>query len=205
MDQSIILVDENDCEIGYGEKLETHRQALLHRAFSIFLFDRESGRMLLQRRAKGKYHSGGLWSNACCSHPRRGKTMEQALMSRLKEELGLDVRFHIVDPGQSCLPDRDDIIYSCGTFQYHADFDNLSENELDHVFLYCPGRSGFSEDPLHPNPEEIEDLRWVTLEELTSWMAESPEDFSAWFKPAYDLAYHVLCRQTGSSDTAPCS
>ena len=85
----IILVDEQDCEIGYGEKLDVHIKAQLHRAFSIFVFDWTERKMLIQKRAEGKYHSGGKWCNACCSHPRKGEVMEEALARRLQEELDM--------------------------------------------------------------------------------------------------------------------
>ena len=136
MDQLLVLVDESDQETGYGEKLHVHQNALLHRAFSIFVFDWDKEEMLLQRRASGKYHSGGLWSNACCSHPRKGETMAHALNNRLKAELGLETDVKIQSP-----PDG-------GCF------------------------------------------------ELKKWLSESPVDFTAWFRPAFELAYSVLSRQT---------
>lgn len=128
--------------------------------------------------------------------------MEQALMNRLKEELGYDARFHLADPEPGGILSRDDAIYFCGTFRYRADFGDLSENELDHVFLYCPALSESPDSDFHPNPEEIEDLRWVTLEELSNWMTASPGDFSAWFKPACELVCRVLCRQADSRITS---
>ena len=201
MDEYLILVDENDNEIGYEQKLKVHTERLLHRAFSIFIFDWRSHKMLLQKRASSKYHSGGLWSNACCSHPRRGQSMEAALSSRLRDELGLETTLKIADPRQyGLLLDGEDTIYSCGQFLYHADFGDLGEHELDHVFLYSPEFGGFDQADFHVNPAEIEDLRWVTISELQDWLSQSPGDFSAWFQPAFELAYEVLKQQARDKD-----
>src|SRR4030042_2763439 len=116
--EKIILVDENDREIGTEEKLKTHEQGKLHRAFSIFVFN-SKGELLLQRRAKGKYHSGGLWTNTCCSHPREGEKLEEAVHRRLKQEMGLDCP-----------------LKEAFSFIYKVRFENgLFEHELDHVFI----------------------------------------------------------------------
>lgn len=193
MNDELILVDSQDRVTGYGEKLEVHQKELLHRAFSIFIIDRTDKTMLIQKRAAGKYHSGSLWTNACCSHPRKGETMEACLSERVKEELGLKVRFHIVDPkADDVLPEEGNAIYSCGSFTYLARFDGLSEYEIDHVFLYCPPAHTFSKEDIVCNPEEIEDSRWVAMDELKKWMVASPEQFTAWFERALDLVY--LCQ-----------
>ena len=131
MQDELILVDLFDRAIGHGEKLDVHRRRLLHRAFSVFLVD-ENGRWLLQKRADGKYHSGGLWANACCSHPRWGETLPQAVSRRLQEELGIT--------GEA---------RELFSFIYYTPFPSLSEYEYDHVFLLL--HSG----PVTPNPEEI--------------------------------------------------
>ncbi|MCI8431112.1 MAG: NUDIX domain-containing protein [Lachnospiraceae bacterium] len=202
MDQLLVLVDESDQETGYGEKLHVHQNALLHRAFSIFVFDWDKEEMLLQRRASGKYHSGGLWSNACCSHPRKGETMAHALNNRLKAELGLETDVKIQSPPDGgCFMPEKETIYRCGAFHYFASFGGLSENELDHVFLYGIWReTGSDKAFFHPelpfNPEEIEELKWISICELKKWLSESPVDFTAWFRPAFELAYSVLSRQT---------
>jgi isopentenyl-diphosphate delta-isomerase type 1 len=201
MNDEIILIDEQDHEIGYGDKLEVHQKELLHRAFSIFIFDWTDYKMLIQKRAGGKYHSGGLWTNACCSHPRKGETMDECLCQRLKEELGIDLTFHVTDPDTcALLLDGSDVIYSCGSFQYFAKFDSLSENELDHVFLYSPTYDGFSKNDFVPNPDEIDEIQWITIPELQIWMQEKPEEFTAWFPPAFELAHEVLCRQARNLD-----
>jgi isopentenyl-diphosphate delta-isomerase type 1 len=197
----LVWVDEDDNEIGYGEKMETHVSGKLHRAFSVFVFDWMDGKMLLQRRAFAKYHSGGLWSNACCSHPKKGEAMEDAINERLKTELGLDANVHIIDPVEcGLLLHGGDVIYSCGKFQYRAFFENLSENELDHVFLYSPDHNGFFKEDFCYNPEEIEEIRWVTIGELKTWMEEKPDDFTVWFQSAFETAYDVLCRQGRNRD-----
>lgn len=193
MNDQIILVNEQDKEIGYGEKLQVHRKELLHRAFSIFIFDRTNQTMLLQKRAAGKYHSGGLWTNACCSHPRKGETMEDCLSGRVKEELGFDAHFHIVDPTDCVgIPEDGDVIYRCGSFRYFAGFEELSEHEIDHVFLYCPRERQFTETDFTVNPEEAETVRWVPVEEVKTWLRDAPEEFTAWFARAFALACAVL-------------
>ena len=138
MNEWIILVDEQDKEIGFGEKLDVHVKEQLHRAFSVFIFDPKSQKMLIQKRAEGKYHSGGKWSNACCSHPRKGEIMEEALARRLQEELGfwMPERLNVFTYPE--FPDEMNInnIVEVGHFTYYAKFDGLSEHEIDHVFVY---------------------------------------------------------------------
>lgn len=157
----VILVDENDNEIGTEEKISAHKKGLLHRAFSIFIFD-SKGRMLIQKRKKDKYHSGGLWTNACCSHPRPGEDINEAVHRRLKEEMGFDTQLKEIF-----------------SFIYKATFDNgLTEYEYDHVFI------GFYDGDVHPNPEEAEDYKWIEVEELTKDVAQHPEKYTVWFKIA---------------------
>ena len=155
----VILVDEHDREIGTEEKLVAHRRGLLHRAVSAFLFDSE-GRQLIQRRADGKYHSAGLWSNACCSHPLPGESPTGAVARRLREELGITV------PLTPLL-----------RFTYRAELENgLIEHELDHVFV---GR--FDGIPV-PDPAEVSEWRWVAPDTLNAEMALAPGTFTAWFR-----------------------
>lgn len=155
----VVLVNEQDQAIGTMEKMVAHRSGMLHRAFSIFLFDPE-GRVLLQQRADAKYHSAGLWSNACCSHPRPGEDVLSAAVRRLGEELGaeagLEKRF---------------------AFTYHAHFANhLQEHEFDHVLF------GAFSGVLHPDPEEIKAVRWLSPEELSAELATMPEAFTPWLR-----------------------
>lgn len=198
MNDSIILVDENDDVIGYTEKMDAHIRKLQHRAFSIFIFDWKTGKMLLQKRARGKYHSGGLWTNACCSHPRRGEKMETCLSERLREELGMEVHLRIKSADASePLLNGTDVIYSCGKFSYLASFDGLYENEIDYVFLYSPIPEGIAPDSVSINMQEVEDIKWISIPELELWMEREPQAFTAWFKPAFELVCEVLGRQAG--------
>ncbi|MDO4467595.1 MAG: isopentenyl-diphosphate Delta-isomerase [Bacillota bacterium] len=167
--EHITLVDENDHIIGYGEKYEVHRRALLHRAFSVFVYDESSQKFLIQKRAEGKYHSGGVWSNACCSHPRMNETMEKALNRCTLEELGVEF--------PEFLP--------CGSFTYLARFGYLSEHEIDHVFLVKLQDGTNMKFPF--NPKEISFLQWMSKEEIEQYRNTNPSAFSAWFFKAYNL------------------
>ncbi|MDP3929803.1 MAG: isopentenyl-diphosphate Delta-isomerase [Bacteroidota bacterium] len=163
MQEMVILVDEHDNEIGLMEKQEAHVKALLHRAFSVMVFN-DKGEMLLQQRALSKYHSGGLWTNTCCSHPRQGETTEQAAHRRLQEEMGFDCELKLHQ-----------------TFIYKAPFDNgLTEHELDHVFI-----GTYNQDP-QINPEEVNDFHWISLTELDQQLRNQPEKFTVWFKMIMD-------------------
>ena len=162
-DARLIAVDEHDRETGTVEKMAAHRQGVLHRAFSIFVFD-DADRLLLQRRASGKYHSGGLWSNTCCSHPRAGESLLDAAHRRLREEMGFDCA---LDP-----------VYG---FVYRAVLDGgLVEHEYDHVLA---GR--FQGTPV-PDATEVDDWEWVSLPLVQSRFDENPNAFTAWFKHALD-------------------
>lgn len=154
----VILVDKSDKAIGSEEKLSAHKKGLLHRAFSILIFNSD-GKMLVQKRAKEKYHSGGLWSNACCSHPKPGEETLDAAHRRLKEELNMDCDLKE--------------IYS---FQYQTNFGELTENELDHVVI------GKSDQSPVLNPEEVEEFRYTSLDNLVHDIKQNPDDYSFWFK-----------------------
>jgi isopentenyl-diphosphate delta-isomerase len=161
--EQVILVDEQDRELGVMEKMEAHEKAVLHRAFSVFLFN-EQGDMLLQQRAFTKYHSGGLWTNACCSHPRPAEATHSAACRRTQEELGIS-------------PD----IGHAFSFVYKAAFDNgLTEHEFDHVFV------GRWDGDLMLNPEEVAAVRYVPVLEIRREMEERPELYTVWFKIAFD-------------------
>jgi isopentenyl-diphosphate delta-isomerase len=160
--QQVILVNERDDAIGVMEKMEVHQKGLLHRAFSIFIFN-NSGQLLLQKRASGKYHSPGLWTNTCCSHPMPNEELEQAANRRLKEELGIS----------TSLKD----IFS---FTYKATMENgLVEHEFDHVF------TGTFEGIILPDLNEVEDFKYVSLEEIKQWLQTNPGDFTKWFIIAF--------------------
>ncbi len=162
MTEEVILVDEQDAEIGSMEKLEAHRTGALHRAFSVFIF-RSDGKMLLQKRAAHKYHSPNLWTNACCSHPRPGESNKDAAVRRVKEELGM-----IVSPFESF------------THLYKADMGNgLTEHELDHVFL------AVSDEKPSPNPEEVSETLYLEDVEIRKQIEHYPEQYTYWFKALY--------------------
>ena len=155
----VILVDENDNEIGAGEKIKTHKEGKLHRAFSIFVFN-SKGELLLQRRAKSKYHSGGLWSNTCCSHPEVGESLEKTVHRRLKEEMGFDCELK-------------EIL----SFTYRTKLDNgLIENEYDHVFV-----GNFDGEP-SPDPEEVDEWKWIDVKELKKDIQENPNNYTYWLR-----------------------
>lgn len=159
MREEVILVNENDEAIGVEEKLKTHLLGALHRAFSVFIFN-SGGQLLLQKRAGTKYHSGGLWSNTCCGHPRPGESIEGASRRRLYEEMGFDCELKEVFD-----------------FIYRAELDDgLFEHEYDHVLV-----GGFDGEP-NPNRDEVDDWKWVSLPELRLDMRRTPDAFTYWFK-----------------------
>lgn len=169
MKEKVILVDEHDREIGTMEKMEAHRKSLLHRAFSIFVFDSEK-KLLLHQRAKTKYHSEGLWTNTCCSHPRPDEELMGAATRRLMEEMGF-----------TC-PLKEVFV-----FQYKAELDkDMTENEIDHVFV-----GEYNGAPV-PNPEEVSDYKWISLSELAAKVRENPEDYTYWLKNALDQLIAVM-------------
>ena len=159
MEEFVVLVNPEDQVLGLMEKQQAHINSLLHRAFSVFLFN-SKGEMLLQKRASGKYHSPLKWTNAVCSHPRIEETYLEGAKRRLKEELGIEA-----DLSEKF------------SFIYKADVGNaLWEHELDHVFV------GTFEDEFHLNQEEVEEVRYITIENLDREMSEHPENFTEWFK-----------------------
>jgi isopentenyl-diphosphate Delta-isomerase len=157
--QEVVLVNEKDVPVGTMEKMEAHQKGLLHRAFSVFIFD-SNGKMLLQQRAGGKYHGAYLWTNACCSHPFPGEAVEEAASRRLKEELGFTT------PLQK--------IFS---FTYYAPVENnLIEHEYDHVF------AGQYEGEINPNKTEVAGYYYQEMEAIKLAIQFQPENFTSWFK-----------------------
>jgi len=159
MEEFVVLVNENDEQLGLMEKQQAHVAGLLHRAFSVFIFN-SKGELLLQQRAKGKYHSPELWTNTCCSHPRDGESYMEAAKRRLREEMGfeceLEEKFHFI---------------------YKAKLDiNLFEHELDYVF------AGIYDGEIKINGEEVDDYKWISMEELMGDMEFNPEIYTVWFK-----------------------
>lgn len=158
----VILVDENDRPVGMAAKMEVHENGLLHRAFSIFIFNTK-GEMLLQRRSGSKYHSGGLWSNACCSHPQPGQDTQSAAQKRLYEEMGFTIGLEKIFD-----------------FIYRADFENgLTEFEFDHVF------AGEYEGEIIINKEEADDYCYKTVKEIGESLKAHPQKYTAWFHIAF--------------------
>ncbi|MEN8186401.1 MAG: isopentenyl-diphosphate Delta-isomerase [Bacteroidota bacterium] len=166
IEEQVILVNEKDEQIGLMPKMEAHEKAMLHRAFSVFVFNKK-GELLLQQRAADKYHSPKLWTNTCCSHQRDGETNLDAGKRRLQEEMGFVCELNEVF-----------------SFIYKAPFDNgLTEHELDHVMV-----GYYDEDP-KVNPEEVGGFIWMTLEEVRNDIKEHPEKYTEWFKIIFKESY----------------
>jgi isopentenyl-diphosphate delta-isomerase len=165
----VIVVDENDQPLGSMEKMEVHHKALLHRAFSVFIFN-EKREMLLQKRAAGKYHSPGLWTNACCSHPQPGHETIPAATKRLQEEMGFTTKLE-----------------KAFDFIYNAPFDNgLTEYEFDHVLV------GSYTGTISPNPEEVADYCYQSLSDIKKLLQTDPDAYTVWFKIAFPKLENYL-------------
>ena len=179
MTEWITLVNEADEITGYEEKMKTHVEERLHRAFSLFLFNWEDKKLLIHRRAEGKYHSGGLWTNTCCSHPRKGEELSDAVVRRMGDELGLSFEWDVLQPPADMAPYGQ--LEELGKFRYYARFEHCAESEIDHVY-YLPVKE--KSIRLCPDPEEMSECKWVSMEALDQWMAEKPQDFTVWFPQA---------------------
>jgi len=169
LEEKVILVDKNDKQVGLMPKLEAHEKGILHRAFSVFIFNSKY-ELLLQKRASSKYHSGGLWTNTCCSHPREGEDTLDAANRRLDEEMGIKTSLRKV--------------YD---FIYKAELDNqLTEHEFDHVFYGV-----FDNDPIL-NKDEAEDFKWANMETLNNDIIKNEDNYTVWFKIAFEYFYNYL-------------
>jgi isopentenyl-diphosphate delta-isomerase len=161
-EQQLVLVNEYDEAIGVMDKLEAHQKGLLHRAFSIFIFN-SRGEMLLQQRADQKYHSAGLWTNACCSHPQPGEETGKAASRRLMEEMGFSTPLH-----------------KLFEFLYRAEMENgLTEHEFDHVY------TGQYEGAVHVNKEEVKDFCYKEIRTIREELQTNPENYTPWFRLAF--------------------
>ena len=168
-EEKVILVDDQDRQIGTMEKIEAHAKAMLHRAFSIFIMNSE-GELLLHQRALTKYHSPGLWTNTCCSHQREGETSLVAGNRRLFEEMGMQT--HLTE------------LFS---FIYKAVFDNgLTEYEFDHVMI------GYSNDDPVINLDEVADYKWISLQTVSNDLKNNPEDYTVWFAIIFERFYKYI-------------
>jgi isopentenyl-diphosphate delta-isomerase len=168
-EEKVILVNENDEQIGLMPKMEAHEKALLHRAFSVFVFN-DKNELMLQQRAKNKYHSPGLWTNTCCSHQRDGENSIAAGKRRLQEEMGF-----VTDLNETT------------SFIYKAPFDNgLTEHEYDHILV-----GTYNEDP-NPNPEEVADWKWMPVEDIKLEIKDNPGQYTEWFKIIFQKFYQHI-------------
>lgn len=168
-EEKVILVNENDEQIGLMPKIEAHEKALLHRAFSVFILNSKN-EIMLQQRAAQKYHSPLLWTNTTCSHQREGETNLQAGNRRLMEEMGIQAE-----------------LKELFSFIYKAPFDNgLTEHELDHVMI------GYYDDAPNINREEAESWKWMSIEAVKEDMKANPDVYTVWFKIIFDEFYHYL-------------
>jgi len=168
-EEQVILVNQEDVEIGAMGKTEAHEKGVLHRAFSVFIFN-DQGELLLQQRAKSKYHSPMLWTNTCCSHQRHGEGNLEAGKRRLQEEMGISA-------------DLKEVF----SFIYKAEFDNgLTEHEFDHVMT-----GTFNDDP-KINTAEVESFKWMSLAAVAEDIALTPQNYSAWFKIIFNEYYQRL-------------
>lgn len=159
MIEEVILVNEDDIEVGVMEKMEAHRKGLLHRAFSVFVFN-SKGELLLQQRAFSKYHSPGLWTNTCCSHPRKGESVEESAHRRLREEMGIQCELSIL-----------------GHFLYKAELDKgLTEHEYDYIL------KGVSDELPEINPGEVQDYKYISIDNLKDEVIFNPGNYTFWLK-----------------------
>ncbi len=180
MEEQVILVNRDDVALGQMEKMEAHEKGLLHRAFSVFIFNAKH-ELLLQQRALSKYHSGGLWTNTCCSHPRMGETNMEAAKRRLDEEMGMDCELNYLFK-----------------FTYKAEFkDGLIEHEVDHVFF------GTSNKLPLINRKEVETFRYMDLEALANDIKANPGIYTPWLRICLDkVMEHVNLIKTKNGHTA---
>ncbi len=178
MEEYVILVDEDDNQIGLMPKMMAHEKALLHRAFSVFIFN-DNNELMLQQRAMHKYHSPGLWTNTCCSHQREGESNIEAGQRRLKEEMGFETE-----------------LKETTSFIYTAPFDNgLTEHELDHVMV-----GTYNDEPLI-NTDEVADWKWMQLEAVKTDIEKNPNLYTAWFKIIFEKFYEHINISSDASNS----
>lgn len=172
----LILVNEKDDVMGYGEKMPVHINGELHRAFSVFIWDEDKKKLLIQKRAETKYHSGGKWSNSCCSHPYKGENIEEAVKRCVFDELG------------NC-PNLTNKVKVLSKFIYKSDYNGIYEHEIDYVIVLFSNEENFPENKY--NTAEISEIKWVTINELNEFFLKDKSLFSSWF----EQAYHIFLRE----------
>lgn len=199
MCQLIWLEEQTGRIVGYGEKIETHKIGQYHCAFSLFIFDRGNKRMLIQKRSKAKYHSGGLLSNSCCSHLYKGESWREALARCIYDELGVFPAFDentLHKDGMSDSGEKKGIFMPrlAGAFSYKSIVGELIENEEDHVFVYYPSKSFLQ--GIRPQQKEVEEIYFWTLDEIDCMLSEAPDRFTPWFAKAYAIAKQSIFRDS---------
>lgn len=167
----VLLVDDYDNILGPLKKTRAHLEGKLHRAFSIFFINKDSDKLLLQKRSINKYHSGGLWSNSCCSHQYFGENFEDALLRCVSDELGIKTDINA--------------FYKIGKFKYFSDYGNIKEHEIDHVYIYFADKILCSQ--IVPNKHEIEMIKWVNIENIDKIYKVQKNAFTSWFYDAYKI------------------
>lgn len=168
-EDKVILVDVNDNQIGLMSKLEAHEKGVLHRAFSVFIFNK-NGDLMLQKRSLSKYHSPGLWTNTCCSHQRDGESNIKSGKRRLNEEMGFET-----------------MLIEKTSFIYQAKFDNgLTEHEFDHILV------GYYDKSPNINSDEVDSWKWMSMNNVQDDINESPENYTAWFKIIFKKYYKFI-------------
>lgn len=184
--EKLILVNEENKIIGYGEKLPVHKKGELHRAFSIFIYNAETKKFLIQKRQFNKYHSGGLWSNSCCSHPYDGEIFEDSIKRCIKNELNFDLDITPSDKKNVWNTDLGKIYYT-GVFKYFSDYGDIKEHEIDNVYLYVIKQN----IDFQFNKDEICELKWLSISEINQ-LLNRKNYFTSWFLPSYKIVLDFM-------------
>lgn len=182
----LILVDEQNEIIGYGKKLPVHIKGDLHRAFSIFIYNAETEKFLIQKRQFNKYHSGGLWSNSCCSHPYDGENFEDSIKRCIKNELNFDLDITPSDKKNVWNTDLGKIYYT-GVFKYFSDYGDIKEHEIDNVYLYVIKQN----IDFQFNKDEICELKWLSINEINQLLTRK-NYFTSWFTSSYKIVLDFI-------------
>lgn len=192
MKRELILANEKDQVVGYGDKIPIHQAGLLHRAFSLFIYSKDEKKFLLQRRSEQKYHSRGKWSNSCCSHPYKHETWYDTLQRCASDELNIQLELSEKINCQSDMPPQfiDERLFFAGAFIYFSKYEELSEHELDYVFIYVI--DSFVPD-IKFNRSEISEIKWLSIKEIDEALLSNKENFTSWYSKAYSLTKKGIC------------